>query len=64
MVRDLICRDCGNVYGSDEDEETAVTAHYTDPPYNYSLANGYCLACWLCPGWNEGDPPVVKIIRD
>ena len=63
MGTDLICRECGNPYG-DEDWEEAVTAHYTQFPYNYSPANGYCLACWLCPGWNEGDPPADEVVHN
>jgi hypothetical protein len=61
---DLICRECGNVYGSDEDWEEAVTAHYTEHPYNYNPVDNCCLLCWLCPGWNEGDPPADKVVRD
>jgi hypothetical protein len=61
MTVDLICRDCGNVYRSNEAEEFM---DYTQPPFNYDPGNGYCLACWICPGWNEGERPADKVSRN
>jgi hypothetical protein len=58
MIVDLICRDCGNVYRSDEGRQ------YTDPPYNWAPGNGYCLACWICPGWHEDRRPQEQVERN
>jgi hypothetical protein len=67
MVVELICRDCGNVYRSDEGEQSTVRGfelvYYTQPPYNYNPGNGYCLGCWICPGWNEGERPADEVMR-
>jgi hypothetical protein len=52
----LICRSCGLPFPEGEGKShttvrgtdaSAAMISYSDPPYNWSAANGYCLTCWL-----------------
>jgi hypothetical protein len=63
----LICRDCGDVFRSDEGRQYTTTIGcgpnsemrtYAEPPYDWHPANGYCLTCWLIAdaSWKQPFP--------
>jgi hypothetical protein len=52
----LICKSCGLPFQQDEGEqygtvigcgELACAVTYSEPPYDWSPDNGFCLICWL-----------------
>jgi hypothetical protein len=62
-VVDRICAECGYLYRGDSGKrltggplaEDALTIAETA----YDPADGFCLNCWCCPGWNGDDRPTV-----